>query len=230
MKKVILLALAGSILFASMSQTKADFPRRGRSCSAPCFTPSYTPCHETAYVAPVVATSVTLVEVPTFVFSNLGNYPSIPEVFRTPQQTYQPPIQAQPPQIGLSDKDVDRIANVVVQRLQASVGVAQSVNLLGPPAIEESQQQPMAATQNQINSIGRTCFSCHATGGTTKGGLAIFDQFGNWNPMKGGQPYATPERIYERAADFSMPPTAMSDASKRLDADGLAGLAKLTGR
>lgn len=214
------------VLFAA-TMSSADFPRRGRSCVSP----SYSPCyHETVAVAAVVPT-VTVVEtpLPVFVFQSLSGYSSLPASVTTPQNQYQSPTQAQPPQIGLNDRDIEKIANVVVQRLQGTAMVQQT-NLLMPPRLEDEQPQQTAISQTQINSIGRACAVCHQSGGTTKSNLAIFDQFGNFDPKKNGQPYQELHRIFERAQEGSMPPSAMSDPSKKLDPDGLAGLAKLTGR
>jgi len=224
MKKILVLALVGMILAASMTQ--ADFPRRGRSCSSPAFYPCY---HETPYVAPVVASAVTTIiqePLPVFVFQNYSGFPNMPAA--VPQQQYTPQA-ATPPQIGLSDRDVDRIANVVVQRLQGASAVVQQTNLIMPPVVA-ADEKPMVMSQQIANQIGMACASCHMAGTATKGGLAIFNANRQFEPTKNGQPYDNPLRLFERANEGSMPPTAATDPSKRLNPEALAFLKTWSGQ
>jgi len=225
MKKIILLTLIGLVLAVSMSQ--ADFPRRSRSCYSPCFTPCY---HETPYVAPVVSSAVTTIiqePLPVFVFQNYSGFPNMPAA--VPQQQYAPQA-ATPPQIGLSDKDVDRIANVVVQRLQASVGVAQQTNIIMPPVVEsEEKNEPLMMTLAQVNDLGAKCSQCHWEGHTTKSGLSLFNQRQQWQPTKAGQPYDD-GRILDRILAREMPPSAQTNPADSPLPDTIAFLKAAAGR
>lgn len=226
MKKIALIVCVCVVLAASM--VNADFPRRGRSC----YSPSYSPCYEhvvTPYVAPTI-TTIIQEPIPTFIFQNLTGYPNLPASVTTPQNQYQAPPQATPPQIGLNDRDIEKIANVVVQKLQGGAMVQQTNMLMPPIVAEENNQQPLVMSQAIANEIGMKCASCHLAGQSVKGGLAIFNTNRQFQPEKHGQPYTEPQRLFERASNGEMPPNSATDVSKRLNQEALAFLRQWSGQ
>lgn len=224
------LALTASLMIVGLacSTSSADFRCRGRHISAPCFT---TPCHEVVHAATVVTPTVTTIvqePLPVFVFQNLQGFPSLPASatqFNAPQVAANPSAQSQGGLV-LSDAQMDRIALMVAQKLSGAA-ITQNT-LLIPPKIEDEPVADIKVNQLTINDIGSKCASCHMAGTSVKGGLAIFDANRNLNPTKNGQPYATPERLWQRAEAGEMPPNSGTDLSKRLNPESIAFLKTAT--
>jgi hypothetical protein len=222
--KRLLLSL---VIIASLATIALADPPCGRRSfySNSCYTPTYTPT--------VVTPAVIVQEaVPTFLFQTVQNYAGLP-----PAVTGQPPISSPPafsmapqtPQnapggeIMLSDRQLDRLADLILKKSQVAV----VTNIMAPPELGEDKVNP---SQLALNQIGGKCYSCHTAGVQTKGGLAIFDEKYQFNPTQDGKPYANLARLYERAAEGSMPPAAKTDPGKKLEADGLALLRQLAGQ
>jgi len=230
--KWIIAALALTTLLVACSPGRADFPCRGRRIVAPCFVP--TVCHEV--VTPHVvhhAATVTVVQepLPVFVFQNLTGFPSMPANVTMPQsQPFQATAQAPAHDHGccLSDAQMDRLASMVAMKLAGTAAINTNTALM-IPKIEDDPPQQLQMSQAIVNDIGNKCASCHMAGQSTKGGLALFDAQRNFNPTKGGQPYATPERLWQKAQSGEMPPAAGTDPTKRLNPETIAFLRSATG-
>lgn len=223
--KRIVIALAICVICLA-STANADFPRR-RSCGNVVV---HNACHEVAVVheaVAVVPTVAAVVPTTTFVFQYLGGYPMQgAPAFQSPAQPFAAPQQSppqSPPQVaGLSDQQLDKIANLVVAKLQGST-VAQNTMIQSPPVVADQAHSIVSEIQNK-------CASCHQVGIKTSGGLAIFDAAGQLNPLKNGTAYADHGRLWQRAQSREMPPSAMSDQSKALSAEAIAFLRQASGQ
>lgn len=235
MKRIAVVVLSLLTLALACSSSNADFRCRGRHISAPCFTP--TVCHEVVHheVAAVVAPTTTIIvqePLPVFFFQNFQGNPYMPASVTTPPT--QPPAfqaQAQAPQrqegLVLSDQQMDRLANIIIAKMGGGAAVTQNT-LIAPPLLAEDEKISMS--QQVVNDIGAKCAKCHMTGTATKGGLAIFDADRNFNPTKGGVAYATPERLWQRAHEGTMPPAATTDPGQRLNPESIAFLRQAIGQ
>lgn len=234
MQRFIVVVMALAIIGLCCTESAADFRCRGRRIIAPVF--HHAPCHEVVHHAAAVVPAVAVVPQPVFIFQNLQGFPGLPQSAYTPQQSYQPPASFQVPQgfqgtqpgLQLSDAQLDRIATLLHAKLTGGA-VAQNTLLQAPPALaDDTPVQPAAGalvmSQAIVNDIGAKCSACHMDGTKTSGGLSLFDKDRNFNPTKGGIAYASPERLWQRAQEGSMPPSAATDPSKRLNPESIAFL------